>query len=130
VVEKLVGSPLLEEGILLAQSTDLLVSLVGGADMTIADVNKVMEQLQRRAETANLVMGAAIDESYNGRLCLTVVATRRAATEAPPAESTAVPARAIKPAPAPSPESEFDTNFFQPQTTLRSSSRFVAPPPE
>src|SRR4051812_4951224 len=78
VVEKLVGSPLLDEGHVLAQSTDLLVSIVGGADMTIADVNKVMEQLQRRAETANLVMGAAIDEAYEGRLCLTVVATRNA----------------------------------------------------
>lgn len=130
VVEKLVGSPLLEEGILLAQSTDLLVSLVGGADMTIADVNKVMEQLQRRAENANLIMGAAIDESYAGRLCLTVVCTRRAvAIEQPPA-ATPPPTRATKPVSAPEAEPGFDTNFFQPPATLRSTSRFVPPPPE
>jgi cell division protein FtsZ len=140
VVEKLVGSPLLDEGHVLAQSTDILVSIVGGADMTIADVNKIMEQLQRRAETANLIMGAAIDEAYEGRLCLTVVATRNA--HEPVAEKPGMGAptpRSVKPATPKeakeatehkeSHEAEFETNFLNASQTRRSSSRFAAPPP-
>ena len=128
VVEKLVGSPLLDEGQVLAQSTDILVSIVGGADMTIADVNKVMEQLQRRAEAANLVMGAAIDDAYEGRLCLTVVATRH--SHEPASDKTSTP-RATKPsAPAKEQnESEFDTNFLSASSTPRGASRYSAPPP-
>ncbi|HUS37231.1 MAG TPA: cell division protein FtsZ [Verrucomicrobiae bacterium] len=128
VVEKLVGSPLLDEGQVLAQSTDILVSIVGGADMTIADVNKVMEQLQRRAESANLIMGAAIDDTYEGRLCLTVVATRH--SHEPASDKTSTP-RATKPA-APAKEqkeSDFETNFLSASSTPRGHSRYSAPPP-
>jgi cell division protein FtsZ len=129
VVEKLVGSPLLEEGALLSQATDILVSLAGGADMTIADVNKVMEQLQRLAESSNIIMGAATDESCNGRLRLTVIATRRVAAEPAPTIGAPTP-RNIKPATAPTQETEFDTNYFQKPSTSRASNRFVAPAPE
>jgi cell division protein FtsZ len=140
VVEKLVGSPLLDEGHVLAQSTDILVSIVGGADMTIADVNRVMEQLQRRAETANLVMGAAIDEACEGRLCLTVVATRNAHEPVSEKPGMGAPTpRGIKPAasketkdatePKDSHEPEFDSNFLTASQTRHSSSRFTAPPP-
>ncbi len=129
VVEKLMGSPLLEEGRLIAESSDLLVSLVGGSDMTIADVNKVMEQLQRRAEHSNLIMGAAIDEDHAGRLCLTVVATTRGA-EPPQKTNLGHPSqRATKPAPAPN-APEFETNFFSaPTAAPRGGSRYSAPPP-
>ncbi len=128
VVEKLVGSPLLEEGTLLAQATDILVSLVGGADMTIADVNKVMEQLQRMAESSNIIMGAATDENYNGRICLTVVATRRVAAEPGPIIG-APTQRNVKPTNS-TKETEFDTNFLHAPSSSRGSSRFVAPAPE
>lgn len=129
VVEKLVGSPLLDEGQVLAQSTDILVSIVGGADMTIADVNKIMEQLQRRAETANLVMGAAIDDTYEGRLCLTVVATRH--SQEPVSDKTPAQ-RATKPSPSQpkeQKETEFDTNFLSASSSPRGASRYSAPPP-
>jgi cell division protein FtsZ len=120
VVEKLVGSPLLEEGALLTQSTDILVSLVGGADMTIADVNKVMEQLQRLAESSNIIMGAATDDAYNGRLTLTVVATRRAGAE--PNPTIGQPhIRGTKPK---------DFSLEPIATTPRGASRYAAPPPE
>lgn len=135
VVEKLVGSPLLAEGHVLAQSTDILVSIVGGADMTIADVNKIMEQLQRRAETANLVMGAAIDDAYEGRICLTVVATRNAHEPVSEKSGLGTPRprgtkpAADKPEAKESKESEFDTNFLSAGSTPRTTSRYAAPPP-
>jgi cell division protein FtsZ len=133
VVEKLIGSPLLEEGALLTQSTDIMVSLVGGADMTIAEVNKIMEQLQRLAESVNIIMGAAIDDSQNG-LRLTIIATRRTAEEPAPVPSqTATPLhthpRGIKPAP-PSTSLEFETTTFRSPESQRAYNRFVTPPPE
>jgi cell division protein FtsZ len=106
--------------------------------MTIADVNKIMEQLQRRAEAANLVMGAAIDDEYQGRICLTVIATRNA--HEPVAEKPTVGAprsRGTKPV-ADNAEtkeqkepkdSEFDTNFLSAAPTPRTPSRYAAPPP-
>lgn len=123
VVEKLMRSPLLEEGKLLTQSTDILVSLVGGPDLTIADVNKVMEQLQRRAEHCNIIMGAAIDESCGHRLGLTVIATRN---QVEPAGAPALAQRGTKPAVA---DPQFETSFFTAAATPRSSNRFNAPAP-
>lgn len=122
VVEKLVASPLLEEGRLLAQATDILVSLVGGPDMTIADVNKVMEQLQRKAEGVNIVMGAAIDEDFANRLSLTVVVTARGLKheEAPAAPATQ---RAARPA------VELDQSLLPNSSAVKTHTRFVAPAP-
>ena len=52
VVEKLLTHPLLEEGRVLAESDAVLVSLMGGKDLTMAEVNRVMEQINRHCEHA------------------------------------------------------------------------------
>lgn len=122
VVEKLCASPLLDEGRLLTQATDILVSLVGGPDMTIADVNKVMEQLQRKAEGCNIVMGAAIDDTFANRLSLTVIVTARNVAQEEAAPATA-PTRGTRPAVG------LDQAFLNPASAPKAGSRFVAPPP-
>ena len=76
VVEKLLAHPLLEEGRMLAESSAVLVSLTGGKDLTMAEVNRVMEQLKRQCGRAQLIMGAAIDAAYKNRLCVTVIAAK------------------------------------------------------
>src|SRR5271170_3448785 len=43
IVEKLLAHPLLDEGRALAESDAVLVSLMGGKDLTMAEVNRVME---------------------------------------------------------------------------------------
>jgi cell division protein FtsZ len=82
-------------------------------------------------------MGAAIDDSYEGRICLTVVATRNAHEPVSEKPGMGAPTpRGIKPA-APketkeakeTKESEFDTNFLTASSTPRGSSRYAAPPP-
>jgi cell division protein FtsZ len=86
VVEKLLAHPLLDEGRVLAESDAVLVSLVGGKDLTMAEVNRVMEQINRQCERAEILMGAAIDATLKNRLSATVIAARHnpvAKTEMP-----------------------------------------------
>jgi len=76
VVEKLLAHPLLDEGRSLADSDAVLVSLMAGRDLTMAEVNRVMEQISRQCERAQIIMGAAVDESLKNRLSVTVIAAR------------------------------------------------------
>jgi cell division protein FtsZ len=86
VVEKLIAHPLLDEGRALAESGALLVSLMGGKDLTMAEVNRVMEQIGRHCERAQIIMGAAVDETLKNRFSVTVIAAKQnpVAMELPP----------------------------------------------
>ena len=77
VVDKLVAHPLLDEGRALAESGAVLVSLMGGKDLTMAEVNRVMEQIGRHCERAQIIMGAAVDETLKNRLSVTVIAAKQ-----------------------------------------------------
>ena len=80
IVEKLLAHPLLDEGRALAEADAVLVSLMGGKDLTMAEVNRVMEQISRQCEQAQIIMGAAVDETLKNRLCVTVIAAKNAVT--------------------------------------------------
>lgn len=82
VVERLVRSPLLDAGQGLAQADALLISLTGGPGLSLKDVNLVMEQINRAAEHAQVIMGALIDPALGDRLAVTVVASRHLPAEA------------------------------------------------
>jgi cell division protein FtsZ len=81
IVEKLLAHPLLDEGRALAEADAVLVSLMGGKDLTMSEVNRVMEQISRQCEQAQIIMGAAVDETLKNRLCVTVIATKNAAAK-------------------------------------------------
>ena len=76
VVEKLVAHPLLDEGRALDESSAVLVSLMGGKELAMTEVNRVMEQIGRHCEHAQIIMGAAVDESLKNRLSVTVIAAK------------------------------------------------------
>src|SRR5256885_1232590 len=78
VVEKLLASPLLDGGTVLNEAESVLVSLVAGCDLTMAEVNRVMSQINHACENAHIIMGAAVEADLGDRLCVTVVATRPA----------------------------------------------------
>ncbi len=80
IVEKLLAHPFLE-GQVLAEADAVLVSLAGGPDMTMAEVNRVMEQINRHCENAHIIMGAGITGEFAGRLSVTLVASRQKARE-------------------------------------------------
>ena len=78
IVDKLLTHPFLDEGRALAEADAVLVSLMGGKDLTMAEVNRVMEQISRQCEQAQIIMGAAVDETLKNRLCVTVIAAKNA----------------------------------------------------
>jgi cell division protein FtsZ len=81
VVEKIIAHPFLDGGQVLAEADAVLVSLAGGPDMTMAEVNRVMEQINRQCENAHIIMGAGIYEAFAGKLSVTLVASRENAQD-------------------------------------------------
>jgi cell division protein FtsZ len=82
VVEKLLAHPFLESGQALAEAESVLVSLAGGPDLTMAEVNRVMEQINRQCENAHIIMGAGIYEAFAGKLSVTLVMSRENGADA------------------------------------------------
>lgn len=113
VVEKLLAHPLLDEGRALNESDAVLVSLMAGVDLTMAEVNRVMEQITRQCERAQVIMGAAVDEAWQSRLSVTVIAAKHSQVPTLPADTAgyrpgriagrATPTPTPAPAPAPNP---------------------------
>src|SRR6185312_14676219 len=56
VVEKLLKHPLLDEGRALGEANAILVSMTGSKDLTMAEVNRVMEQISRHCERPQMIM--------------------------------------------------------------------------
>jgi cell division protein FtsZ len=111
-VEKILSHPLLDEGRVLAESDAVLVSLTAGRDLTMAEVNRVMEQVKRQCIHAQIIMGAAVDATLKEKLCVTLIAAKQSAAptaivpraEALPASAVPVVHRepaASRPAPRP-----------------------------
>jgi cell division protein FtsZ len=68
-------SPTLEKGRALSESPALLVNLVGGADMALLDVRRVMSLVKDHAAAdARLLMGATVEEGWRDRLAVIVLA--------------------------------------------------------
>jgi cell division protein FtsZ len=117
VIEKLLSHPMLDGGKMLGESEALLVSLMSGPDLTMAEVNRVMEEITRRCERAQIIMGAALDESFRDRLAVTLIAARKD------------PERALRAGPERGPDEELATQLLSQVQGPRPGSRFVPPPP-
>jgi cell division protein FtsZ len=120
VAEKLLAHPLLDGGQVLSDSDAILVSLVGGPDLTMAEINRVMEPLNRQCENAHIILGAAIDEQFGNRLSVTIIASCQ------PAEETKTVAAVREPSTA----RESTLHFLGAEANSRPASRFVVPPPD
>ncbi|HEY5561175.1 MAG TPA: cell division protein FtsZ [Clostridiaceae bacterium] len=69
-----ISSPLLETSIIGA--TGVLLSITGGADLGLLEVNEAAEIVQQAADPeANIIFGAVIDESLKEEIRITVIAT-------------------------------------------------------
>ena len=118
VLDKLLAHPLLEGGEVLLESEAVLVSVMGGPDLTMTEVHRVMEEIQGRCGHAQVIMGAAIDPAFNDRLAVTLISA----------------GKSCEPADGHGPGSsgqrdEFDTQLLPGSDTSRTGSRFVPPPP-
>ena len=118
VMDKLLAHPMLDGGQMLGETEAVLVSLIGGPDLTMAEVNRVMEQVNRQCEHAQVIMGAAIDEAFNERLAVTLIAARKGLESA--AGETGAAGR----------NEELVEQLLPRSSKSRRGSRFVPPAPE
>ena len=69
-------NPLMDRGSLLSQASNVLVNIVGGHDLTLSEVQTVMEELtQHIGEQTQLLFGAAVDHKLEGRLGVTLISS-------------------------------------------------------
>lgn len=119
IVEKLTGHPMLNNGQALTEAEAVLVSLLGGPDLAMADVHRVMEQINRQCEHAQVIMGAAIDESFRGRLAVTLITTQHVHGREPGVAPTETHTTAP----------DLNAQLLDRKTEGRPPSRFVPPAP-
>lgn len=124
IVEKIFGHPMLEDGELLDDSDSILVSLAGGSDLTMAEVNHVMGEINAHCKHAHVIFGAAIDETFANRLSVTIVASGR--KEHQEKDSVAN----LRSAKSPPHSVESGPQLLNTETRSRPPSRVVAPAPE
>ena len=73
-VKKAVYSPLLDTTI--DYSTGVLINIFGGMDITLDEVNEAVELVKEVADkNANIIFGAGLDASLNGKIVITIIAT-------------------------------------------------------
>ncbi|WP_323990685.1 cell division protein FtsZ [Nguyenibacter sp. L1] len=127
--EDAISNPLLEDTSM-AGARGLLINITGGEDMTLYEVDQAANRIREEvAEDANIIFGSAIDESLNGRIRVSVVAT---GIDTPPvrafdaAPADAFPAEAAESAPAPAPDAASDAHGAAPR---HATPNFVNAPP-
>jgi cell division protein FtsZ len=123
VIDKLLAHPMLDGGKTLNESDAVLVSIIGGTDLSMSEINRVMEHINGRCAKAQVIMGAATDPKFQDRLAVTLIATRRneSLLAKPGLDETAS-------GEATEHEESLDTQFHR-STGGRPKSRFVPPPP-
>jgi len=73
-IDQALNSPLLEVDI--SEATGVLIDVIGGTDMTIAEAEKCAAEVQRRvAQNARIIWGAAIDPAMDKTMRVMLVAT-------------------------------------------------------
>jgi cell division protein FtsZ len=119
-------SPLMDGGSLLPRVAHVLVNITGGGDLTLAEIQGLMQALHHRiADNAQVLFGATVDARFNGRLGVTVIGSLPAGAfprEEPVTPAPAKAAAAVMPRPAPAPAA-------RPAPALRVPERFSPPTP-
>jgi cell division protein FtsZ len=73
--ELAISNPLLEDTSM-SGARGLLINITGGDDLTLFEVDQAANRIREEVdEDANIIFGSAIDESLNGRIRVSVVAT-------------------------------------------------------
>jgi cell division protein FtsZ len=98
--EAAISNPLLDE-VSMKGARGVLINITGGPDMTLFEVDEAANRIKEEVDPdANIIVGSTLDESMQGQIRVSVVATGIEVSE-PRAEAAARPA-SEKPLPAPS----------------------------
>lgn len=96
--EAAISNPLLDD-VCMKGASGLLVSITGGSDLTLYEVDEAASRIRTEAdEEANIIVGATYDDELDGRIRVSVVATgigeaAAQAQQAPQASASAQPER-------------------------------------
>ncbi len=77
VVRKLLENPALAESRAQLASGTVLISLIAGPELTMAEVNEVMAGISGHYAGAQIVMGASVSDRFENRLSVTLLVSRR-----------------------------------------------------
>lgn len=118
VVDKLLAHPLLEGGQSLGRAEAVLVGVMGGPDLAMAEVDRVIQHVREHCAQAQVMMGAGIEEGFRDRLAVTLIAAQRAPEQVQPSTPSASEAKTL------------NDQLLERSATPRPTSRFVPPAPD
>jgi len=73
--EAAISNPLLDD-VSMAGARGVLINITGGMDMTLYEVDEAANRVRQEVDpNANIIFGSALDDSLNGRIRVSVVAT-------------------------------------------------------
>lgn len=73
--EAAIANPLLDD-VSMQGARGLLISITGGKDMTLYEVDEAASRIREEVDSdANIILGATFDDSLEGRIRVSVVAT-------------------------------------------------------
>lgn len=111
------ASPLLDQGTLLRDAQTVLVHLCGGEDLTLYEVELLMQRLQKFVpESAHVLFGAAIDPAMGENLSVTLI--------------SALPEDALAAAPRDSISGGAQKGFLDPSESFTAEEPVAPPTPE
>ena len=103
--QKAIANPLLD-GVSMAGAKGVIISITGGEDMRLMEVDEAANHIRELVDPdANIIWGSAFNDSLDGKIRVSVVATgidnngEMAAQAAPARSFSFAPARAAAPAP-------------------------------
>jgi cell division protein FtsZ len=103
-VRALLESPLLDGGLTLGRADGVLISILGGPDLALTDVQKIVDAIKQEAPRAQIIMGAAIEETYRAKVAVTVLAAAAVAPRRAVPVATTPAARVATPEQPPAPK--------------------------
>jgi cell division protein FtsZ len=133
--EAAINNPLLEDTSM-GGAKGLLINITGGEDLTLFEVDQAVTRIRDEVdEEANVIFGSAIDESLNGRIRVSVVATgidspRGAEAKGPRLVSVGGATPEPQPIPVPAPAASTPVAAQAPVPQLRQTSSVREMPAE
>ena len=135
------ASPLLDEGSLLKEAQSVLVHVCGGEDLTLFEVELLMQQLQKHVpEKAQVLFGAAIDPALGSSLSVTLIsalpeealakAPRKSISQAEDDSPLVQGDKPASPAPTPAPEPKAEAPKPEPTPEPKPEPKAEAPKEE
>jgi len=136
--EAAISNPLLEDTSMRG-ARGVLINITGGLDMTLFEVDEAANRIRKEVdEDANIIFGTSIDETMNGRMRVSVVATGIDAVVAREAErpklvamggGAAAPVQAVASAQVAAPAARVAAGGFGPRVAAVAAAPMSAPAP-